>query len=62
MVLDQMSEKKATSAIHPSIAGGVAAVRNLEGKLSLFDDPTQYVATLETGAAAGDKACKSPVR
>ena len=61
MVLGQMNEQKEMT-IHPSIAPGVAAVRSLEGRLSLFDDPTQYVAMLEAGAAVEDKARKPPVR
>jgi hypothetical protein len=44
------------AAVHPSIAGFVAAVRQLESQLSLPEDPAQYVGILESQAQVREGA------
>lgn len=55
-------EAKIDAAVHPSIAGFVAAVRQIEDQLSLSDDPTQYVGVLEAGAQVRDSGAKPAIR
>jgi hypothetical protein len=55
-------EPKADGTVHPSIAAVIAVVRNLETRLSISEDPTQFLRVLEFGAAIGNEDRKPPAR
>jgi hypothetical protein len=62
MVLAMKNETESATAVHPSIAGFVAVVRQLEERLSLSEDPTQYVRILEYGTQGRDGSRKPATR
>jgi hypothetical protein len=55
-------EQKADGTVHPSITAVIAVVRNLEARLSISEDPTQFLRVLELGAAIGNEDRKPPAR
>ena len=50
-----MSASNKEQLMHPAITGSITVVQELEDKLRISDEPTQYLPILELGAAASGR-------